>query len=64
MMIKGNIAVDENVSESEIRPIQRLAAARREHPDSSYKAYDRDNAKHLQECDGCPECEGLGKYYR
>ena len=61
--LKGNRAVDERVQESEIRPMRRLAAARREHPDCFYLAYDTDNIKHLQECARCPECEGVREHY-
>lgn len=67
--IRGNAegAVTTDVLESEIRPIQRLAAAQRKPADGAldaYDAYDRDNIRHLLECGGCPECDGLGAYYR
>ncbi len=66
--IKGNRASDDNVAKSEIRPLDRaarLAGARREFQNGwQCNAYDRDNAKHLSACPGCPDCYGLGEYYR
>lgn len=62
--LKGNGVGDSDVKESEIRPVRRLDAARREHPDCAYEAYDADNAKHLRECNGCLDCEGLSEHYR
>ncbi len=61
--LKGNSAVDNMVAEDEIRPMRRLDAARRVSHDIGYPAYDADNIKHLRECDGCPECAGVGAYY-
>lgn len=67
--IRGNAAgtATTDVLPLQIRPIQRLAAAQRQPTDAgcdAYDAYDRDNIRHLQECVGCPECDGLDKYYR
>lgn len=65
--LKGNGVGDTGVAKSEIRPLDgaaRLAAARREHPAAFYYSYDNDNVRHMQECGGCPDCEGLGEYYR
>lgn len=65
--IKGNAAADTGVAKSEIRPLDgaaRLAAARREYPAAFYDLYDDDNIRHMRECGGCPDCEGLGEYYR
>lgn len=61
--LKGN-APHDKLRRDLVRPLRRLAAARREcGPDIDYSAYDRDNIRHIEECTGCRECAGVGRYY-
>lgn len=63
--LKGNASsVHDRLRRDLVRPLRRLAGARREcGPDVDYSAYDRDNIRHIEECTGCRECAGVGRYY-
>ena len=67
--LKGNASsAHDKLRRDLVRPLRRLAAARREcghHID--YSAYDRDNIRHIEECTGCRECashrDDMRRYY-
>jgi len=64
----GNGTGEDDVLEGELRPLDWLAAARRD-PDRfpehypAWPSWDRHMIRHMETCGGCPECDGLDRFY-
>ena len=66
--VLGNGVGEDDVRDEELRPIDWLAAARRDtvyYPEDlpAWSAFDRHMTKHMETCGGCPECDGMDEHY-